>query len=141
MRSGQGRQTCCRVCGSSQLSAEYRSDDVIYLSCRHCMSMWPIETDASRKPSPAYTACLISEALAASAATTPRRETRRKRTATNWLATAASRRQRRPEARVRGHTVLHKHLVGNVVRAFAPSHRCQLHPSVRRAGGEGAAED
>jgi len=42
MRSGRNRQTSCHVCGSSQLSAEYRSDDVVYLSCRHCQSMWPI---------------------------------------------------------------------------------------------------
>ena len=94
MRSGRNRQTSCHVCGSSQLSAEYRTDDVVYLSCRHCQSMWAIETAASGNQSRKLNACLISDALDAAEATTRRKETHRKAPATNWIAAASSRRPR-----------------------------------------------
>ena len=94
MRSGRNRQTCCHVCGSSQLSAEYRSDEVVYLSCRHCSSMWPIETAASGKQSHKLNACLISDALDAAGATTRRKDTHRKAASTTWIAAASSRRPR-----------------------------------------------
>ena len=91
MRTGRNRQSYCRACGSPQLLAVYRSDEVIYLSCQNCTSVWPVETDSSRKQSSAFTACLITDALAVSAATIRRRETRRKAGATTLIASAAAR--------------------------------------------------
>ena len=94
MRSRISRQVNCRVCGSTLLWAEYRSEDVIYLSCHHCSSVWPVETDASRNESISIHTCFISEAPAVSEPTTLQKGTRRKAEATMGIAADAARRRR-----------------------------------------------
>ena len=35
------------MCGSGGISAPYRTDSVIYLSCGKCPTVWPVEVDPS----------------------------------------------------------------------------------------------
>jgi uncharacterized Zn finger protein len=44
------RPMTCHICGSTEIHAPYRSNDVIYLACEHCGTVWPFETPVSETP-------------------------------------------------------------------------------------------
>jgi uncharacterized Zn finger protein len=50
MGRGLKRLVQCPLCSGTQVSAEYRAADAVYLACEECRTVWPVEIPASEKP-------------------------------------------------------------------------------------------